>query len=70
MSDFVNNLAGSAWAIVPVLLIFFLMAGIMFVFYYKKKMEEMTQYVKRITQALERMSGASGGEDFFGDQRK
>ena len=62
MSSFMGDLAGAAWGIVPLLLIFFLMAGIMFVFYYKKKMEEMTQYVKRITQALERLSG-SDGED-------
>ena len=70
MSSFVNSMAGTAWAIVPILLIFFLMAGIMFVFYYKKKTEELTQYIRRITQALEQMAGLSGSDDFFNGGRK
>jgi len=56
MNEFVNSMAGVAWNIIPILLIFFLMSGIMFVFYFKKKTEELSSYMKRIAASLERLS--------------
>ncbi|MBC3795693.1 hypothetical protein GH810_08320 [Acetobacterium paludosum] len=56
MNEFVNSMAGVAWNIIPILLIFFLMSGIMFVFYFKKKTEELSSYMKSIAASLERLS--------------
>lgn len=56
MNEFMNSLAGVAWSIIPILLIFFLMAGIMFVFYAKMKTEELLIYLKSIAASLERIS--------------
>ena len=56
MNEFMNSMAGVAWSIIPILLIFFLMAGIMFVFYFKKKTEEVSSYIKSIAASLERLS--------------
>lgn len=56
MNAFMNSLAEVAWGIIPILLILFLMAGIMFVFYFKKKTEELTIYLKSIAASLERLS--------------
>jgi len=56
MNEFINSLASVAWGIIPMLLILFLMAGIMFVFYFKKKTEEFTIYLRSIAASLERLS--------------
>ncbi|HEY5537071.1 MAG TPA: hypothetical protein VIK23_00205 [Acetobacterium sp.] len=56
MNEFINNMNGVAWSFIPILLILFLMAGIMFVFYFKKKAEELTIYLKSIAASLERLS--------------
>lgn len=56
MNEFINSMAGVAWSIIPILLIFFLMAGIMFVFYFKIKIEEISIYFKSIATSLERLS--------------
>jgi hypothetical protein len=56
MNEFVNSMAGVAWSIIPILLIFFLMSGIMFVFYFKVKIEEISIYLKSIEASLERLS--------------
>ncbi|MBC3804161.1 hypothetical protein GH808_06890 [Acetobacterium fimetarium] len=56
MNEFMNSMAGVAWSIIPILLIFFLMSGIMFVFYFKKKTEEVSSYIKSIAASLERLS--------------
>ena len=56
MNEFVNSMAGVAWSFIPFLLILFLMAGIMFVFYFKSKAEELTIYLKSIAASLERLS--------------
>lgn len=56
MNEFINSMAGVAWSIIPILLIFFLMAGIMFVFYFKIKIEEISIYFKSIAASLERLS--------------
>jgi|EPASupsiteSAE347_1022098.scaffolds.fasta_scaffold20235_3 hypothetical protein len=56
MNEFVNSMAGVAWSIIPILLIFFLMSGIMFVFYFKVKIEEISIYLKSIAASLERLS--------------
>ena len=56
MNAFINNMAGVAWSIIPILLIFFLMSGIMFVFYFKVKVEEISIYLKSIAASLERLS--------------
>lgn len=56
MNQFINSMAGVAWSIIPILLIFFLMAGIMFVFYFKIKIEEISIYFKSIAASLERLS--------------
>ena len=56
MNEFMNSMAGVAWSIIPILLIFFLMSGIMFVFYFKKKTEEVASYIKSIAASLERLS--------------
>ena len=56
MNEFVNSMAGVAWSIIPILLIFFLMSGIMFVFYFKVKIEEISSYLKSIASSLERLS--------------
>lgn len=56
MNEFINSMAGVAWSIIPILLIFFLMSGIMFVFYFKKKIEETSNYIKSIAASLERLS--------------
>jgi hypothetical protein len=56
MNEFINSMAGVAWSIIPVLLIFFLMSGIMFVFYFKVKIEEISIYLKSIAASLERLS--------------
>lgn len=73
MEQFVNNMAGVAWTIIPILGIFFLMAGIMFVFYIRVKMDEWTVYLKSIAASLERLSSRrnnyhdnNGGDDVFG----
>jgi len=58
MSNFMNQLAGTAWAFIPVLLILFLLAGILFVFYYKNKVEEQTRYLRSIAQSLEKIAGS------------
>ncbi len=56
MNEFINSMAGVAWSIIPILLIFFLMSGIMFVFYFKTKIEEILSYYKSIAASLERLS--------------
>ena len=56
MNQFINSMAGVAWSIIPILLIFFLMSGIMFVFYFKVKIEEVSIYLKSIAASLERLS--------------
>lgn len=56
MNQFLNNMASVAWSMIPILLIFFLMSGIMFVFYFKKKTEEISSYIKSIAASLERLS--------------
>ena len=56
MNEFINNMNGVAWSFIPILLILFLMAGIMFVLYFKKKAEELTIYLKSIAASLERLS--------------
>lgn len=56
MNEFINNMAGVAWSIIPILLIFFLMSGIMFVFYFKVKVEEISISLKSIAASLERLS--------------
>ncbi|MEG2209020.1 MAG: hypothetical protein RRY37_00060 [Eubacterium sp.] len=56
MNNFMNSLASTAWTIVPVFLILFLMAGIMFVFYFKAKSEEVSHYIKSIAISLEKLS--------------
>lgn len=56
MNEFINSMAGVAWSIIPILLIFFLMSGIMFVFYFKVKIEEISSYLKSIASSLERLS--------------
>jgi hypothetical protein len=56
MNEFINSMAGVAWSIIPILLIFFLMSGIMFVFYFKVKIEEISIYLKSIAASLERLS--------------
>lgn len=65
MDSFFTNLAGTAWSFVPILLIFFLMAGIMFVFYYKQKTEEMANYLKSIAQSLEKLSHRYDDNHYF-----
>lgn len=60
MNGLLNNMSGIAWSLIPILLIFFLMGGIMFVFYFKKKMEELSIYVKSIASSLERLSNRRG----------
>ena len=56
MNQFINSMAGVAWSIIPILLIFFLMSGIMFVFYFKVKIEEISIYLNSIATSLERLS--------------
>jgi len=56
MNEFINSMAGVAWSIIPILLIFFLMSGVMFVFYFKVKIEEISIYLKSIAASLERLS--------------
>ena len=56
MNEFINSMAGVAWSIIPILLIFFLMSGIMFVFYFKVKIEEISIYLNSIAASLERLS--------------
>ncbi|MBK5243782.1 MAG: hypothetical protein JJE18_01930 [Eubacteriaceae bacterium] len=56
MNEFINSMMGVAWNFIPYLLLLFLMAGIMFVFYFKKKAEELTIYLKSIAASLERIS--------------
>ncbi|MBU4440215.1 MAG: hypothetical protein L6276_11900 [Acetobacterium sp.] len=56
MNEFINDMAGVAWSIIPILLIFFLMSGIMFVFYFKVKVEEISISLKSIAASLERLS--------------
>lgn len=56
MNQFFNSMTGVAWSFIPYLLLLFLMAGIMFVFYFKKKAEELTIYLKSIAASLERLS--------------
>jgi hypothetical protein len=56
MNEFINDMAGVAWSIIPILLIFFLMSGILFTFYVKVKLEEISIYIKSIAASLERLS--------------
>lgn len=65
MNTFMNSLAGTAWTIVPILLVLFLLAGIMFVFYMKAKMEEMTTYVKSIAVSLEKLSNRTDESQYY-----
>lgn len=54
--DFFSQLTGTAWNFVPVLLILFLFAGILMIFYAKNKIDEMTVYLKSIATSLEKLS--------------
>ena len=65
MNTFMNSLASTAWTIVPIILILFLMAGIMFVFYFKAKMEEMMAYVKSIAISLEKLSNRQNDNQYL-----
>lgn len=65
MDTFFTNLAGTAWSVVPILLIFFLMAGILFVFYYKSKMEEMSHYIKSIAASLEKLANRQDQNNYY-----
>ncbi|MDK2905919.1 MAG: hypothetical protein PWR12_1997 [Eubacteriaceae bacterium] len=72
MEQFLNNMASAAWTIIPILALFFLMAGIMFVFYVRMKMDEWSHYLKSIAVSLEKLSNRrndyydnNGGRDVF-----
>ncbi len=66
MNAFMGSFVNTVWIIIPILLIFFLLSGIIFVFYYKAKTEEKMQYLRRITEALERISGGERSvDDYF-----
>ena len=65
MNTFMNSLASTAWTIVTIILILFLMAGIMFVFYFKAKMEEMMAYVKSIAISLEKLSNRQNDNQYL-----
>lgn len=65
MNTFMNSLASTAWTIVSIILILFLMAGIMFVFYFKAKMEEMMAYVKSIAISLEKLSNRQNDNQYL-----
>ncbi|MGI6109320.1 MAG: hypothetical protein ACOYB8_05715 [Eubacteriaceae bacterium] len=54
--NFMDSLTSSAWGFVPILLILFLFAGIMLVFYLKPKIDEITVYLKSIATSLEKLS--------------
>ena len=54
--NFMSEMAGSAWSIVPILLILFLMAGIVMAFFLKAKIEEITVYLKSIATSLEKLT--------------
>ncbi len=56
MEQFLNNMAGVAWNIISILLIFFLMSGIMVVFYFRVKFDELLSYIKSIAISLDRLS--------------
>ncbi|MGL4607356.1 MAG: hypothetical protein ACRCU3_07825 [Eubacteriaceae bacterium] len=60
MNGFFNDVANVAWGLMPILLMFFLLAGIMFVFYFKRKMEEWSVYIKSMANSLERLSNQRG----------
>ena len=67
--NFMSEMAGSAWSIVPILLILFLMAGIVMAFFLKAKIEEITVYLKSIATSLETMTDRVD-EDAEGYRRK
>ncbi len=56
MEQFLTNMASVAWSIIPILLIFFLMSGIMVVFYFRIKFDELLTYIKSIAISLDRLS--------------
>lgn len=56
MEQFLSNMANVAWTIIPILLIFFLMSGIMVVFYFRVKFDELLGYIKRIAVSMEELS--------------
>lgn len=56
MEQFLSNMVGVAWSIIPILLIFFLMSGIMVVFYFRMKFDELLAYIKSIAISLDRLS--------------
>ena len=67
--NFMSEMAGSAWSIVPILLILFLMAGIVMAFFLKAKIEEITVYLKSIATSLENLTDRVD-EDAEGYRRK
>jgi uncharacterized BrkB/YihY/UPF0761 family membrane protein len=67
--NFMSEMAGSAWSIVPILLILFLMAGIVMAFFLKAKIEEITVYLKSIATSLEKLTDRVD-EDAEGYRRK
>ncbi len=54
--DFVSQLTGTAWSFIPVLLIFFLFAGILVAYYVKIRLDEMSIYLKSIATSLEKLA--------------
>lgn len=56
MEQFLINMAGVAWNFIPILLIFFLMSGIMVVFYFRIKFDELLGYIRSIAISMERLS--------------
>ena len=67
--NFMSEMAGSAWSIVPILLILFLMAGIVMAFFLKAKIEEIPVYQKSIATSLEKLTDRVD-EDAEGYRRK
>lgn len=55
MNQFINSMAGVAWSIIPILLIFFWCQASC-LFYFKVKIEEISIYLNSIATSLERLS--------------
>ena len=67
--NFMSEMAGSAWSIVPILLILFLLAGIVMAFFLRAKIEEITVYLKSIATSQEKLTDRVD-EDAEGYRRK
>lgn len=59
MSSILNSMSSVAWSLIPIMLLFLIFGMILLLFVIRDKITLIVNYLRRITLALERMSGSN-----------